>query len=89
VRAVRCTPAEGVIHESHVVHNMTEVQNANAKKTLGSKLASTVLVFTVPLLLLAIMGLFSGSLGIGTVEISLLWVIWMVGLAWVWCPRRS
>ena len=68
---------------------MTEVQNVRVKKALGSKLASTVLVFTVPMLLLAIIGLFSGSFGIGTVEISLLWVIWVVGLAWVWWPRRS
>jgi len=42
-------------------------------------LASTVLVFTVPMLLLAIIGLFSGSLGIGTPELTLLWVIWIVG----------
>jgi len=46
-------------------------------------------VFTVPMLLLAIIGLFGGSFAIGTVEISLLWVIWMLGLAWVWWPRRS
>ena len=80
---------EGVIDESPMVQVMTEVQGAEDKKTLGSKLASTVLVFTVPMLLLAIIGLFGGSFGIGMVEITLLWVIWLVGLAWVWWPRRT
>ncbi len=60
-----------------------------AKKTFGSKLASTVLVFTVPILLLAIIGLFTGSFDIGTPEIALLSVIWIVGLIWVWRPRRA
>jgi hypothetical protein len=72
-----------------MVQVMTEVQGAEDKKTLGSKLASTVLIFTVPMLLLAIIGLFGGSFGIGMVEITLLWVIWLVGLAWVWWPRRT
>jgi hypothetical protein len=72
-----------------MVHVMTEVRQAKDKKTLGSKLASTVLVFTVPMLLLAIIGLFGGSFGIGMVELTLLWVIWLVGLAWVWWPRRT
>jgi len=69
-------------------HVMTGVEPAKDKPTLGSKLASTVLVFTVPMLLLAIIGLFSGSFGIGTPELTLLWVIWIVGLTWVWWPRR-
>lgn len=68
---------------------MTELQGAKDKRTLGSKLASTVLVFTVPMLLLAIIGLFGGGFAIGTPEIALLWVIWIVGLTWVWWPRRS
>ncbi len=72
-----------------MAHVMTEVQRAKDKKTLGSKLASTVLVFTVPMLLLAIIGLFSGGFVMGGVEITLLWVIWLVGLAWVWWPRRT
>ncbi len=72
-----------------MAHVMTEVQRAKDKKTLGSKLALTVLVFTVPVLLLAIIGLFSGSFVMGGVEITLLWVIWLVGLAWVWWPRRT
>jgi uncharacterized membrane protein len=67
---------------------MSEVQQAKRTKTLGSKLASTVLVFTVPLLLLAIIGMLGGGLGIGTVELALLLVIWIVGLVWVWSPRR-
>jgi hypothetical protein len=66
---------------------MTEVQQAKSRRTLGKKLSSTVLVFTVPVLLLAIIGAVAGSFGIGTVELSLLVVIWVVGLAWVWWPR--
>ena len=60
---------------------MTDITSAKDKKTLGSKLASTVLVFTVPVLLLVIIGLLSGSLAFGVVEITLLWAIWLVGLA--------
>ena len=68
---------------------MTEVHSAKVKKTLGSKLASTVLVFTVPLLLGGILGLFTGSMGVGVADLVLLAVIWVVGLAWVWWPRKG
>ena len=51
------------------------------------QLASTVLVITVPLLLLAILGLLSGSVDLGTPERTGLTVIWVVGLAWVWVVR--
>ena len=72
-----------------MVHVMTEIQQAKGKRTVGSKLASTVLVFLVPSLLLAIIGMIGGAVGFGMVEISLLWAIWVVGLAWVWWPRRG
>jgi hypothetical protein len=72
-----------------MVQVVTEVQQAKRKKTLGSKLASTVLVFTVPILLLALIGVLGGSFAIGTPEIALLWVIWIIGLIWVWWPRRT
>ena len=68
---------------------MTDVQPTKDKKTLGSKLASTVLVFIVPVLLLTIIGLFSGGFGVGVVELSLLLLIWVVGLTWVWWPRQG
>ena len=68
---------------------MTGVQQTKDKKTLGSKLASTALVILVPVLLLAIVGLFSGGAGIGVVELILLLAIWVVGLTWVWWPRRD
>jgi hypothetical protein len=68
---------------------MNEIPRSRGKKTLGSKLASTVLVFVGPLLLLAIVGIFSGSEDIGTPEILLLELMWAVGLVWVWWPRRS
>lgn len=72
-----------------MVQVMTEVQQGEGKRTLESKMTSTILVITVPVLLLAIIGLFSGSFGIGLPELILLWVIWMVGLLWVWWPRRG
>ena len=68
---------------------MTEINQAKAKRTVGSKLASTVLVFMVPILLLAIIGTIGGGVGIGMVELTLLWAIWLVGLAWVWWSRRG
>ena len=86
---LRCVTTEGVIHESPMVHVVTEVQQPNRKKTVRSKLASTVLVVTVPILLLAIIGVFGGSFAIGIPEIALLWVIWIVGLIRVWWPRRT
>ena len=72
-----------------MVHVMTDTEHARGKRAVGSKLASTVLVFIVPILLLAIIGMIGGAVGIGMVELSLLWAIWMVGLAWVWWPRRG
>ncbi len=68
---------------------MSDFRSTKATQSRGSKFASTVLVFTVPLLLLAIIGMVGGSFGIGTVEITLLLVIWAAGLAWVWRPRRG
>ena len=67
---------------------MTEVQQVRDKRTFGSRVASTVLVFTVPILLLAVLGLLTGSLDIGTLEIDLLLVVWLAGVVWVWWPRR-
>ena len=72
-----------------MVHVMTEAQQAERNRTLAGKVTSTVLVLTVPMLLLAIIGLLGGSFAIGTPELGLLWVIWIVGLVWVWWPRRT
>jgi hypothetical protein len=72
-----------------MVHVMTEVQQARTRRALRSKVASSVLVLTVPILLLAIIGVLGGSFAIGLPEIALLWVIWIVGLIWVWWPRRT
>ena len=77
------------MHESHMVHVMTDTEQARGKRTVGSKLASTVLGVIVPILLLAIIGMIGGAVGIGMVELSLLWAIWVVSLAWVWWPRRG
>src|SRR3954453_5689070 len=76
-------------HACPMVYVMTEAQQTKDKKTLGSRLASTVLVFIAPVLLLAIIGLFTGGVGIGVVELTFLLAIWVVGLTWVWWPRRG
>ena len=68
---------------------MTEPPQPGRNRTLAGKVTSTVLVLTVPLLLLAIIGLLGGGFGIGTPELGLLLVIWIVGLVWVWWPRRT
>jgi hypothetical protein len=47
------------------------------------------LVFIVPILLLAVIGMLGGSFGIGPVELTVLLVIEIVGLILVWAPRRS
>jgi hypothetical protein len=70
-------------------HVVTEVQQARGNRTLRRRLASTVLVLAVPILLLAIVAALGGSFAIGLPEIALLWVIWIVGLSWVWWPRRT
>jgi Flp pilus assembly protein TadB len=72
-----------------MVQDVTEVEQPKSERTLRSKVASTVLVFTVPILLLAIIGVLGGSLLIGIPELALIGVVWIVGLVWVWWPRRT
>jgi hypothetical protein len=55
---------------------------------MRGRFGSTVLVILVPILLLALIGLATGSLDIGTPELAILMVIWVVGLVWVWRPRQ-
>jgi hypothetical protein len=55
VGTLGCPSTQGVIHESGMVHVVTD-HPAENNRTLRSKVASTVLVFTVPMLLLAIIG---------------------------------
>ena len=57
-------------------------------RTTWNRITSSVLVILVPILLLAVIGLATGSLALGTPELLLLTVIWIVGLVWVWRPRR-
>lgn len=51
-------------------------------------LAATVLVIVVPLLLVLVIGLATGAVGLGSPEITFLYVVWAAGLAYVWWPRR-
>ena len=57
------------------------------QSSLESKLGSSVLVITVPWLLLVVLGLFTGSFDLGTPELLLIQLVWLVGLVWVWRPR--
>lgn len=57
--------------------------------TVRSRLVSSVLVILVPVLLGAVLGLLTGSMGLGVADLALLVVIWVVGLVWVWRPRKS
>lgn len=68
---------------------MTEVRQTKQRPTVESRLSSTVLLFAVPVLLLAIIGVLGGSFAVGTPELALLTVIWVVGLVWIWRPRRG
>ena len=53
------------------------------------RFASSVLVITVPILLMALLALLTGGSGdLGTPELSLLALIWVIGLLWVWWPWR-
>jgi hypothetical protein len=46
--------------------------------------ASSVLVIAVPILLLAILGFVSGSMYLGTPELTGLMLIWIGALTWIW-----
>jgi positive regulator of sigma E activity len=54
---------------------------------LLSKWTSSVLVIAVPLLVLVLVGLVTGSLDLGTVEMTILMVVWLAGLGWIWRRR--
>jgi len=54
--------------------------------------SSIGLVIFVPLLLLLLIGVFTGGFGVGTPELVLLNIIWVVGIVWVtvsWLVRRK
>jgi hypothetical protein len=53
------------------------------------RVSSTVLVLVVPIFALVMIGAVTGSLAVAWPEIVLLAVVWSVGLAWVWWPRRD
>lgn len=57
----------------------------------ASRISSSILVILAPLLLLAGVGVLSGSLDLGGTEDGALMVIWVVGLVWVWVigPARA
>ena len=67
----------------------TPIQPDKQQSSLGSKIGSTVLLIAVPQLLLVIIGALGGGFAIGMPELALLSVIWLVGLIWIWRPRRT
>jgi hypothetical protein len=60
--------------------------------SVWSLVSSIGLVIFVPLLLLLLIGVFTGGFGVGTPELVLLNIIWVVGIVWVtvsWLVRRK
>jgi positive regulator of sigma E activity len=65
---------------------------ATERPGVWSLVSSIGLVYMGPLLLLIMIGLLTGSLDLGTPELTLLMVIWCVGIPWVivrWVKRRK
>lgn len=66
--------------------------SSNAAPSVWSLICSIGLVYFGPQLLLVIIGLFTGSLDLGTPELTLLMLIWCVGIPLVvlrWVRRRK
>jgi hypothetical protein len=55
------------------------------------KLRDTVLAILIPYLLFALLGLLTGSLDLGTPELTIILLLQILGLLWVWVvgPLRA
>jgi hypothetical protein len=65
--------------------------NTNTAPSAWSLISSIGLVYFVPQLLLLVVGMLTGGFGIGTPEITLLTLIYVVGIplvVWRWFARR-
>jgi positive regulator of sigma E activity len=65
--------------------------NTNDAPSVWSLISSIGLVYFVPQLLLMVVGMLTGGFGIGTPELTLLMVIYVVGIplvVWRWLARR-
>jgi positive regulator of sigma E activity len=63
----------------------------NPAPSVWSLISSIGLVYFVPQLLLLVVGMLTGGLGIGTPELTLLMLIYVVGIplvVWRWLARR-
>lgn len=49
--------------------------------------AATLVVLVAPFLLLFVIGGMTGSLDLGSRELTFIPIVWLVGLAFVWWPR--
>jgi hypothetical protein len=61
------------------------------RPTVWSLVSSIGLVVLGPYLLLAVIGIFTGSFALGEVELTLIWLVWVVGTVLVvrsWLRRR-
>jgi hypothetical protein len=68
---------------------MTEVRRPEPVPTLGSKVASTVLLVAVTMLVLGTIGLLGGGFAVGLPELALVGLVWLVVLVRTWRPRRG
>jgi positive regulator of sigma E activity len=65
--------------------------DTNTPPSVWSLISSIGLVYFVPQLLLLVVGMLTGGFGIGTPEIALLTLIYVVGIplvVWRWLARR-
>lgn len=67
---------------------MTELRPSTPLQTVRSKVASTVLLVAVSMLVLGTIGLLGGAFAIGLPELTVLGLVWLTGLVLIWRPRR-
>jgi hypothetical protein len=76
-----------VLAHSEAVDIMLALPNPDERPQ--RRLSSSVLVITVPIFVLALLAVVTGGSGsLGTPELSILTLIWVIGLMWVWWPWR-
>jgi hypothetical protein len=55
---------------------------------MSKRLKRTVLVLFGPLVLLLLAGSVTGSTDLGSPELDVLYPFWLIGLTYIWWPRR-
>jgi hypothetical protein len=66
-----------------------EDEGRNAPRQGRNRAGGTVVALLAPYLLVLILGGISGSYDMGSREFTFIFVIWAIGLTFVWWPRRT